>query len=663
DRRIQGMVEQFVMSVRERAAERRIVLIVDEVHLGPLDAVAVATIARDLAGDRTDLTGPQIDWLATMSGGNPLFLRSLLEAPGVFSVEAVATENGVLDDPPSIDGTLAEHVRARLDRLGSTTRSAVEVAAVAGTEFPMAVLDELAPPSGVAAAVAAGLLVVEAGHQVRFRHGAVRKVVELDLPPGRRMEIHDAIGRLLDAHGHPATSVARHLLAARDVDPVAALDAARRAAREATSAGAHRDAAWWFAQAALAAELLGPTGEGDLVACLIGQGDALRLAGDPEQERVLTDAVDRAFATGDPSLVADAGFAVLQLGFTTATGRPHELGLAVADRALEMARDADDRARVAAAASLGISMTGAADRCRELFLSACAEPVSEPVRRRILPFAFMALGSPGDLDRRAELGAELLTLGVAAGDPVACFEARHLWFSVALQRADGDAVREHLREMMAMIDDVGDVGRRWALLYQMAAVAHLDDELERSERLSDDALSLFSPVSATRSFAVHGAQLLVIRYAQGRLAELADVFAMVVDDQPEVPAWHAALALALVGVDDGRAAHHARTVLHEVPEDFMWLAAHVVGGRAAAAVGDRTVAAAYAERLAPWTGRACWQGTCSYGPVDTVLAALHRCCGDDAAAAHHAARAHDVAHRLGAPVFERELAELGLAAD
>lgn len=704
DRRIQGMVEQFVVSVRELADERRVVLVVDdlhlagpstvaalgtvadvdgvavvaasrepvaglgggeddgrqddgwdEVHLGPLDASAVATIARELTGNRLAPTDADLDWLATMSGGNPLFLQSLLEAPGRSPLDTDAPE-----DEPSIDGSLAEHVRTRLDRLGSTTRGAVEVAAVAGAEFPMVVLDELAPPSGTAAAVAAGLLVVEPGHQVRFRHGAVRHVVELDLPPGRRMEIHDAVGRLLDRRGFPATSVAPHLLAARDVDPAAAVDAARRAAREATSVGAHRDAAAWFERAAAAAELLGTPGEGDLVACLVGQGDALRLAGDPDQERVLTEAVDRAFATGDPSLVADAAFAVLQLGFTTATGRPHELGLEVADRALAMARDADDRARVAAAASLGISMSGASDRCRELFLSACAEPVSEPVRRRILPFAYMALGSPGDLDRRAELGAELLELGTAAGDLVACFEARHLSFSVALQRGDGDAVREHLREMIAMVDEVGDVGRRWALLYQMAAVAHLDDELDRSERLSDDALSLFSPVSASRSIAVHGAQLLAIRHAQGRLAELADVFAMVVDDQPEVPAWHAALSLALVGVDDPRSARHARAVLREVPEDFMWLAAHVIGGRAAAAVGDRSVAAGYVERLAPWSGRACWQGTCSYGPVDTVLAALHRCRGDDAAAADHAARALDVARRLGAPVFERELAELGL---
>ncbi len=308
-------------------------------------------------------------------------------------------------------------------------------------------------------------------------------------------------------------------------------------------------------------------------------------------------------------------------------------------------------------------MTGAVERCRELFVRAMGDAASEEVRRQILPFAYLALGTPQDLDLRAAAADELLELGPAASDPVACFEARHLTFSVALQRADGRVARAHLDEMLALVDQVGDVGRRWALLYQLAAVAHLDDELERSERISEDALTLFAPVSAARALAAHGGQLLAIRLAQGRLSELADTFALMVAEQPEVPAWHAALSLALVGEDDERADTHARRALEDVPLDFLWLASHVIGGRAAAAVGDRTTAEAYRDRLAPWSGRACWQGTCSYGPVDTALALLHRRLDDVERAEEHARRALAVVDRLDAPVFRRDLAEAGLAAE
>lgn len=88
--------------------------------------------------------------------------------------------------------------------------------------------------------------------------------------------------------------------------------------------------------------------------------------------------------------------------------------------------------------------------------------------------------------------------------------------------------------MVVSVDEAGDVGRRWQLLYQLAAAAHLDDDLESSERLSEDALSLVAAVSATRALAAYGGQLLAIRLAQGRVAELADTFESMVADQPEV---------------------------------------------------------------------------------------------------------------------------------
>jgi hypothetical protein len=115
-----------------------------------------------------------------------------------------------------------------------------------------------------------------------------------------------------------------------------------------------------------------------------------------------------------------------------------------------------------------------------------------------------------------------------------------------------------------------------------------------------------------------------------------------------------------VGVDDARAREHVVAALLEVPRDFAWLAGNVIAGRAAARLGDDAQVAEYRRRLLPWSGLLCWQGTCCYGPVDTVLAVLAAAAGDVAATRTHAGRARQLAGALGAPVFTRELDELGL---
>lgn len=691
-----GPVEGFVAAVGRAAATSRVVLVVDDLHLAgpsswaglteaaavdgvaliaavndpdpgagdgtddtvvvlaPLTRPAVAELASDVLGLQLDESDPVVEWLGEMSGGNLLFLVCLLEEQAVAHVSAPGS-NADLDHVAPGTSVLGDLVRRRIERLGATTHGTIEVAAVCGPECPTSLLDQLVPATGLAAAISAGLLISDNDGHTRFRHGAVQRTVYVDVPPGRRMELHYAAGLRLRGAAGPAGTVAHHLLAAMELDPGAAADVAREAAGEATSHAAHRDAARWYERSAHAARAIGPHGDRRLVLALIGEGDSLRLAGDAEQEQVLFDAVDLAESVGDADLIGEAACALLQLGVTTESGSLQQRTVDVAERALNVVDDAEQRATIAAAASLAYSMSGHPDRCRELFLQAEVDAVSSHVRRRVLPYAFLGIGLPQDLDSRDQLTEELLDLSREADDPVARFEGCHLSFSIGLQRADGPRVRRALAEMVELIDRVGDIGRRWAIVYQNAAVAHLDDDLVRSERLAEDAMDLFAPVSPSRSFAVFGSQLLVLRLAQGRVAELADVTAGLVSDQPGVPAWHAAHALTMAEADPAVARHHARAALEDVPRDFTWLAGHVIGARAAARVGDRATVAEYTRRLQPWSGLVCWQGTCAYGPVDTPLAALALAAGDHEAAALHVVEARRLARALQAPVFEREL--------
>jgi DNA-binding SARP family transcriptional activator/tetratricopeptide (TPR) repeat protein len=623
--------------------------------LGPAAVAELATQALDFVAD-----DEAVRWLHTMSGGNPMLVEHLLDE---------LTSRETLDGrEPSSE--LRALVRRRLDRLDASSRVALEVAAVGGPVVDSALLRALAPAAGIEGSLAASLLAEAApalgqagsadraqaaGTSLAFRHGAVRQIVYDDLAPGRRAELHHAVARVLAERGAPAGTIAAHAVAATDLDLEAAIEWAGAAGDDATRLGAHAEAAEWHGRVAALAEHHHPTRH---VAARIARADALRLSGSVLQEEALFDAAGGATELGDPDLIADAAFALLQLGATTESGSLHAQAIAVADAALAVVRDPDRRARIAGAASLAHSMTGAPGRCRDLFLEALSCASSDQARREVLPFAFLAIGHPADLELREQVTDELLALGVGADDPVALFEGHQLAASVAMQRADGERLRASVAQLEELIVRLGDVGRRWALLYHRAAIQHLDGRLDAAEATSEAALELFGPTSPSRAFATHGGQLLPIRLAQGRFGELRDTFELLVEDQPGVPAWQAALALAVAADDPARASALAVAALDGVDEDFTWLAAHLIGGRAAAATGDATATERYLGALEPWSGLVCWQGTCSYGPVDAVLAQLHAASGRDDRAHRLIDRALEQTRTLGAAVFDAELHDL-----
>lgn len=597
----------------------------------------------------------------------PSTRRVLLEAARLDAVTLVAGARTAQAGEFGAVVTLADHHddaragerRRRFAALPRAQREALTAVAIAGDGVPSVALAPLGVADGLDDAIAGGLLVRASGDGVAFSDAALREVIVADTPSGVREELHHALGHVLTDCGTPEQA-AFHLLAASAIEPPAAVAAARAAAAAASAAGAHHDAVSWLEQAMPSCH-----DERERIALQIALGDALRLAGDPSHVGVLRAAADRADERHDDALLGEAAFALLALGGTTVTTETDPGAEALLARAVARIRDERLVALVKAAGSLASSMTGSAERSRRLFLDADATATPPEVRMRVLPFAYMSLGLPDDLPLRRERTDELLALGAAHDDPVATYEGLHLAFTVHLQDGDGRALRRRHAEMTALVDRVGDVGRRWALHYLAAALAHLDGELDEAERLSQAAFSQFAPVSPSRATAVLFGQLFGLRLAQGRVSELHPALEQLVADQPGVPAWHAAHALSLVDVDPERAIDRARQALGIVQRDFSWLAAHLVGARAAAlavraGARDDGEMATYRRCLEPWSGLVSWQGTCSYGPVDTTLALLAAVAGDDGESARLAASAREQAERLAAPVFVAELEMLGL---
>lgn len=615
------------------------------VNLPGLDSSAIATIARSRGIDNPDKA------LFQHCGGNPTVLAALLDS---------IDQGSPMPNVPASSQELTTLAYRLIEPLSSRERRNVLLAAVAGRGYPRGAFDHIEwlwEPT-----FPAELIEWTPEDTLTFRHEAVRTTLYTTIPRGQVLEMHHVLGLAADAVNAPAATVAGHLLAAAEIDAERAIGAARAAAAAAAQHGAHDDSVRWLARAQKVDPGTDPTRS---LALRIEYADALRLSGHPEHFTTGLAAVHDALELGDEDLIAQSTFTLLQLGESSSVGDLHLELSSLTQRAIAAVTGPDNRALIQGAASLAWSMTGNPAECRRLFDEAEAGSQADHIRSRVLPFAYLALGMPSDLARRQDIATELLEIAARTQDPTAEYEGQHLRFSVCLQEGDGDGTRHVLAEMQASVDLVGDVGRRWAYLYCAATVADLDGDDVECARLAEQAYSMFAPVSPARAAAAYYAQLLPLRTRQGRLSELSDTISGLVKSQPGIPAWHAAYALALAesgaaAEDSSEAVQHATMALDLAQEDFTWLACHVVGGRAAATLGHTELAQRYLRRLKPWAHLICWQGTCSYGPVATVLALLNRTLGDFPAAAAYARQSRDLSQSLDAPGYRSELISIGL---
>ncbi|WP_232667460.1 ATP-binding protein [Pseudonocardia sp. TRM90224] len=199
-------------------------------RLSPHAVRALASAAAPAATHRADA-----DELYRVTGGNPFFVTELLAA-------------GAAGTPASI----RDAVLGRVARLSPESRRVVDVVAVLGSPAPAQVLHAVLGDGyglAVESAVQSGVLVA-AGLAVSFRHELARQAVLAAVADIRRFELS---GRALAAMRGPDVSpdeLPRLAALAEDAgDKPAVREFALRAARRATSLGAHREAAAQYSRA------------------------------------------------------------------------------------------------------------------------------------------------------------------------------------------------------------------------------------------------------------------------------------------------------------------------------------------------------------------------------------------------------------------------------
>ncbi len=167
-------------------------------RLEPLSDEDIAKLLRSVAADRS-LTPQTRTALAERGGGNPLFLREL--------IQSVEVSGDIHDLPDTLEGVIASGI----DVLDRTDRDVLRVAAVLGGQAPASVLAamlEVTEPAlrAVLPRLSRFLAPDERG-VLRFSHALIRDVAYESLPFRRRRTLHARAGEIIAEGAADSTEV------------------------------------------------------------------------------------------------------------------------------------------------------------------------------------------------------------------------------------------------------------------------------------------------------------------------------------------------------------------------------------------------------------------------------------------------------------------------
>ena len=210
---------------------------------------------------------------------------------------------------------MREATGRRLSRLSDAANDALAVAAVVGTTFDLALVEQVRGTDlidPIAEACRAGLVVEEPGALARFRfaHALVRQVLLAELVTLKRVRLHRTIAELLEAAppaGDPdarLADLAYHWFECASTGSAnKAVAACRRAADRAMERLAYEEAGDLYAMALQALDAVDDVDPDEQAALHLARCDALLTAGDVGAARGAIDALELA-ARGSERLAA-----------------------------------------------------------------------------------------------------------------------------------------------------------------------------------------------------------------------------------------------------------------------------------------------------------------------------------------------------------------------
>jgi len=658
---------------------------VERLDLQGLDESEITVLMTRTAGH--DLDRPGLDLARALyeeTDGNPFFvgevLRHLAESGVISQHEGrwTTSARGEFGIPEGI----REVVGRRLSRLSDDLNRALAVAAVIGPVFDLATVEASGGPGGdelfdaLDEASQAGLIreVPGAAGRYAFAHALVRSALYEELTTNRRVRMHWRVGEVLETRY--ASNIDQHLdeLAyhlgegALAGDPNKAVEFARRAAERAMNELAFESAAAHLERALGSLELLDNAGAAERCDVMLARAEALHLAGDERRRDAVFAAADVARAMNDANRLARAALTLVHTtaGSTRAGNVDDELVDLLEEARAALGPDPSPSPTLARLlASIAVELQWGPEAERRMALSAEALEVARATGDAdtlayVLNRQWTGIdgSQPWHVDF-GQLNAEAEAFALETGDANSLLQVRRYDTWIAAMVGDRARLEAAFAASVRLTDQIRRPAAKVITRFDEAALAAFEGRLADAERLTIEGMQLAGPadLGTDVSSAFAGALFYAIRLVQGRLDELVDTIAGLVETNPGAPVWRVALTGALVESDR----------VDESREHFMWLAEDDCAkvprdveypvvlcglGRMAYVVRPReSVLLSIYERLLPFSGIFNWSGPSMTDANDIGLAQTAAALGRPDDADRFFALGIELCDRVGARAY------------
>jgi len=195
----------------------------------------------------------------------------------------------------------------------------------------------------------------------------------------------------------------------------------------------------------------------------------------------------------------------------------------------------------------------------------------------------------------------------------------------------------------------------WLQTFSRATRALVAGDTELAEQSATEALQIGTDSGEPDATSLFGPQLIGVNFERGTLGDFVSIIEQSAIENPGVPSFVAALALAQVESGDTHAARHLLEEFadtdFELPLDYVWLTGMACYAEAAVVCGDPRYGEPLFERLSPWSGRLVYDAATATGPVDHFLGGLATVIGRFDKANAHFAQSSAFCSRVGAKFY------------
>ncbi len=573
--------------------------------------------------------------LCELTGGNPFLIGEAARAVDARSAKGAPTVADVR--ALGVTSPAREMILARVRDFDQESRDLLTVAAVAGGEIDVKLLDGIVPQARngrdgrLAELVGADLMFELPGRQsFRITHELLRDALYAELDPAWRTELHARIGSYLLQRGdtEPA-ELAWHFFEARSlVGAAPAVEHLRGAARRATLASAHEEAIAHFSQALIALDTADAPSDRDRDRCIVALelADALERTHDISSARArYLEAARLAQRLDDADLLARAACGFGRWG---RYGVVDQTAIDLLERSVEAlpAGRPAMRALVLARLAVRLDPVDSQDRRDALHREAlaAARSVGDPeTLREVLSAGTHVLGRPVAVPARLALAQEAVALERDGGDRV-----RRAWAELAcvvslLELGRIPEAQDALSSFSTIVDDLRQPFFSWQRDVVSATFAVLDGRLDDAAELVGTArvIEAEHDPGAVETWA---AQTLMLARARGHFEDADyEAISRAAERHAKLPMWRAMLARAEAGLGDLAQARRnvERCLAAAWPPTVEWLPTATILAETAGALGDSERVAELRQLIEPFAGRitviqAAWA---TWGPVSEFL--------------------------------------------